>query len=150
MAKVVSLDLELKVSPQKLWGGVRESATIFPKILPSIFKSIEIVAGDGNGVGSVREIKYGEALGELPPAKERVDAVDDGKLWVTTSLIEGGVLGLYKVFTSTLKVLPGGDANSCLVKWSLEYEPASPEVPPPDSVKDNAVKTFKALEGYLL
>ncbi|GLJ28450.1 hypothetical protein SUGI_0559760 [Cryptomeria japonica] len=150
MAKVVDLDLELKVAPKKLWEGVRESTTLFPKILPSLFKSIETVEGDGKSVGTVRHIKYGDGMAGVTFGKEKVVAVDEQNMCVTVSLVEGELLGYYKVFKPTLKVLPGSDANSCLVKWSVEYEPAAAEVPPPDMVKESAVKTFKALEGYLL
>ena len=150
MAKVVSLELELKVPAKKLWEGIRESVTLFPKILPSLFKSIEIVEGDGSSVGTVRYIKYGDGMAGMTFGKEKIVAVDEGNMCVTVSLIEGELLGFYKVFKPTLKVLPGGDANSCLVKWTVEYEPASAEVPPPDMVKESAVKTFKALEGYLM
>lgn len=64
MASKLEVEVEVKSSADKFWGGIKESSDLFPKIFPDQFKSIEIVEGDGISVGSVRLIKYGE--GTLP------------------------------------------------------------------------------------
>nr|ABK22958.1 unknown [Picea sitchensis] len=58
--KSVNMEIDLKVPAQKAWDAIRDSASLFPKIMPSHFKSIEVI-GDGN-VGTIRRIKYGEGI----------------------------------------------------------------------------------------
>jgi hypothetical protein len=86
----------------------------------------------------------------LTHATERIDAVDETNMTVTYTVIEGEILSVYKVFRPTLKVIPGADANSCTVSWTVEFEPAGNEIPPSDPIKDAAISMFKTVEGYLL
>jgi len=150
MAQAVTLELDLKVPAQKFWGTIRDSASVFPKIMPAQFKSIEVIEGDGKSVGSTRHIKYGEGLKMLTHATERIDAMDETNMTVTYSVIEGDIMSIYKVFRPTLKVIPGADANSCRVSWRVEFEPVGNEIPPADPIKEAAINMFKAIEGYLL
>eukprot|EP01018_Ginkgo_biloba_P007070 Gb_15054 [translate_table: standard] len=83
-------------------------------------------------------------------AKEKIEFVDQAAMTVTYSVVEGEVLSVYKIMKPTLKVVPGADANSCLAKWSFEFEAATEETPPTESAKAMALSTFKAMEGYLL
>uniref|UniRef100_A0A0D6QYV2 Bet v I/Major latex protein domain-containing protein n=1 Tax=Araucaria cunninghamii TaxID=56994 RepID=A0A0D6QYV2_ARACU len=151
MVNVISVDVALKAPGKKVWEVIRDSTTLFPKILPSTFKSIEVVSGDGKSAGSVRQINYADgSMKGVTFAKEKLETVDDGNMYVTVSVIDSELLGFYKIFKTTLKVLPGVDANSCTVKWHIEFEGVSSEVPPPETAKEAAVQTFKAIEGYIL
>lgn len=51
---------EIKSSPQKFWGAINDNTDLLGKILPEVFKSIEVIEGDGKSVGSIRHIKYAE------------------------------------------------------------------------------------------
>nr|ABK24165.1 unknown [Picea sitchensis] len=150
MARAVTVELDLRVPAQKFWGAIQDSASVFPKIMPTQFKSIEMIEGDGKSVGSTRHIKYGEGMKMLTHATERIDAVDETNMTVTYTVIEGEILSIYKVFRPTLKVIPGADANSCSVSWTVEFEPAGNETPPSDPIKEAAISMFKTVEGYLL
>ena len=69
----------------------------------------------------------------------------------THTVLNGQLMNKYKTYKLTLKVSPGASSGSCIVKWSIEYEPAHEgEVVHPESAKDTAVHTFKVLEEYLL
>ncbi|KAL8550460.1 hypothetical protein ACS0TY_009043 [Phlomoides rotata] len=46
-------DIVLKSSAGKLWRNLKNFVTTFPKALPHMYKSIEIIEGDGKSVGSV-------------------------------------------------------------------------------------------------
>ncbi|OIC57260.1 hypothetical protein A7L55_19100 [Acinetobacter baumannii] len=148
MAQTVSVEIDLKVFAQKLWGAIQDSATLFPKIMPSHFKSIEVI-GDGN-VGTIRKMKYGEGMKGATHASERIEALDETNMTVTYTVIEGEILSIFKVFKPTLKVIPGADANSSKLSWNVEFEPAGNATPPTEPIKEAAISTFKAVEGYLL
>nr|ABK21861.1 unknown [Picea sitchensis]ABK25519.1 unknown [Picea sitchensis]ACN40121.1 unknown [Picea sitchensis] len=148
MAQSVSVEIDLKVSPQKLWGAIRDSASLFPKIMPSHFKSIEVI-GDGN-VGTIRKITYGEAMKGATHASEKIEVLDETNMTVTYTVIEGEILSIYKVFKPTFMLLPGADANSCRLSWTVEFEPAGNVIPPSEPIKEAAINTFKAVEAYLL
>lgn len=150
MAQSVTVELDLRVPAHKFWEAIQDSATVFPKIMPSQFKSIEMIEGDGKSIGSTRHIKYGEGMKMLTHATERIDAVDETNMTVTYTVIEGEIMSIYKVFRPTLKVIPGADANSCTVSWSVEFEPAGNEIAPAEPIKEAATSMFKTVEGYLL
>nr|ACN40583.1 unknown [Picea sitchensis] len=148
MAQSVSVEIDLKVPAQKAWDAIRDSASLFPKIMPSHFKSIEVI-GDGN-VGTIRRIKYGEGMKTATHESERIEALDKTNMTVTYTVIEGEVLSVFKVFKPTIKLLPGADANSCRLSWTAEFERVGNTIPPSEPIKEAATNIFKAMEGYLL
>lgn len=56
----LEVDVEVKSNPEKFWNGIRDSDKIFPTAFPELYKSIEILEGDGKAVGSVRLVKFAE------------------------------------------------------------------------------------------
>ena len=141
-------EVEIKSHADKFWGGIRDSGTLFPKIFPEQYKSIEIIEGDGKGVGSIRLIKFTEGIPLVTFSKEKIEIADDANKIVSYSVIDGDLASFYKNFKASLQVIPKGDGG--LVKWSLEFEKANEEVPDPNLVLEFAVKTFKDLDAYLL
>ncbi|KAG9448762.1 hypothetical protein H6P81_008727 [Aristolochia fimbriata] len=148
MASNLDVEVEVKSSADKFWEAIRDSISLFPKIFPEMYKSIEIVEGDGKGVGSIRHIVYTEAVPMVKFAKEKIEVADEEKKTVAYSVIEGDLVNFYKNFKATLQVIPKGDGAS--VKWKAEFDKASEEVPEPTLLKEAAVKTFKDLDEYLL
>lgn len=53
-------EIDLKSSPEKLWGVIRDSTNLLPKIFPDRYKSVEILEGDGKSAGSIIVMKYVE------------------------------------------------------------------------------------------
>ncbi|KAL2903186.1 hypothetical protein RDABS01_019528 [Bienertia sinuspersici] len=145
----LEVDVEVKCSPDKFWSSIRESDKLFPKAFPELYKSIDIIEGDGRAVGSVRHFIFTDELPLIKESKEKIDAVDEEKRFVAYSVIEGGVLNFYKFFKAQLQVEPKGEGS--LVKWSCEFEKAKDDAPNPEVIfKDFAVKTFKDVEEHLL
>ena len=66
MASKLEVDVVLKSSVNKFWGGITASAELFPKVFPEQYKSIEVLEGDGNSVGTIHLIKFSE--GNVPIA----------------------------------------------------------------------------------
>ncbi|XP_043706423.1 MLP-like protein 423 [Telopea speciosissima] len=141
-------EMEVKSSADKFWESVRDSTTLFPKVLPTHYKSIQVVEGDGKCVGSVRLMTYAEEIPGVKFSKERIDAVDEEGKEVAFSLIDGDVSKFYKHIKNKLQVISKGQGS--LVKWSCEFEKASGDVPDPHLIKDFALNVFKALDDYLL
>ncbi|KAI3912264.1 hypothetical protein MKW92_031645 [Papaver armeniacum] len=54
----------------------------------------------------------------------------------------------FQIFTATLQISPKGDGSS--IKFSVEFEKASDEVPDPDLILELAMKTFSEFDAYLL
>ncbi|XP_068636366.1 MLP-like protein 423 [Aristolochia californica] len=148
MVSKLEVEVEVKSSADKFWEGIRQSVTLFPKIFPEMYKSIEIVEGDGKGVGSIRHIIYAEGVPMVKFAKEKIEVADEENKTVAYSVIEGDLVNFYKNFKATLQVLSKGEG--ALVKWKGEFDKAHDEVPEPTLLQEAAVKTFKDLDEYLL
>ncbi|OVA16280.1 Bet v I domain [Macleaya cordata] len=144
----IEVEVEVKSSADKFWEAITDSAVLFPKIFPEQYKSIEILEGDGKSVGSIRLLTYGEAIPIVTFAKEKIEVADEANKSLAYSVIDGELATLFKIFKASLQVVPKGDGSS--VKWSLEFEKASEEVPDPDLTLELAVKTFNDLDAYLL
>ncbi|KAJ4794213.1 MLP-like protein 423 [Rhynchospora pubera] len=149
MATKSEVEVEVKSAPEKFWEAIRDSTELFPKIFPEQYKTIELLEGDGKSVGSVRLVKYAEGTPVVTFAKEKVETVEVENKMVSYSVIDGEILNLYKNFKATLQVIPKPGAEGCLVKWTLEFDKASDEVPEPELIKEAAVKTFHGLDAYL-
>lgn len=145
----LEVDVELKSNPDKIWSSIRESDKLFPQAFPELYKSIDIVEGDGKSVGTVRHVKFAEGLPNFTESKEKVEMVDEAKKTLGYSVVEGDVLKFYKNFKSQLTVEPKGEGS--LVKWSCEFEKAKEDAPDPELMfKGFAVKTFQDIDAYLL
>lgn len=55
---LIEVDIELKTPADKVWSSIKDLAVQFPKIFPNIFRSIEILEGDGKSAGSLRQVIY--------------------------------------------------------------------------------------------
>ncbi|XP_004509856.1 MLP-like protein 423 [Cicer arietinum] len=144
----LEVEIEVKSNADKFWSIIKDSASIFPKAFPNDYKSIEILEGDGNTVGSVRLVTFGEGSPFVKINKEKIDDIDDSKRTLTYSVIDGDLLKYFKQLKSHLSVTPKGDGS--LVKWSSEYEKDSQEVPEPEIIKEFAVNTFLKVDEYIL
>ncbi|XP_021727399.1 MLP-like protein 423 [Chenopodium quinoa] len=145
----LEVDVEVKSNPEKFWNSIRDSDKLFPKAFPELYKSIEVLEGDGKDVGSVRLVKFAEGIPLITMSKEKVDVVDEAKKTVGYSVVEGDILTFYKSFKAQLAVEPKDEGS--LVKWSCEFEKAKDDAPDPEIIfKAFAVKTFQDLDAYLL
>ncbi|PIA46406.1 hypothetical protein AQUCO_01500148v1 [Aquilegia coerulea] len=144
----LEFELEVKSSVDKFWGGMKDTTVIFPKIFPNRFKSIEVIEGDGVNVGTVRLVKYSDDTPVITFAKEKVELLDDVNKILGYSVIDGELMTHYKTLKGKVEVVPKGEGS--LVKWSMEFEKASDEVPDPVLIQEYAAKAFTELDAYLL
>ncbi|KAL1832574.1 hypothetical protein ACET3Z_002225 [Daucus carota] len=139
------------VSAEKMYQGfLLDMDTVFPKVLPQLIKSVEILEGDG-GVGTVRLVHLGEAT-EYTTMKQKVDVIDKAGLGYTYTTIGGDILveGLESVVNQFVVVPTDG---GCIVKNTTIYNTKGDAVLPEDKVKEATEKSglaFKAVEAYLL
>ncbi|XAR48047.1 hypothetical protein NMG60_11030748 [Bertholletia excelsa] len=143
----LDVEVEIKASADKFWHSIRDSTTLFPRLLPHQYKSIEVLEGDGKSVGSVRLVHFAEDSPIVKVAKEKIEAIDEASKTLAYSVIDGDLLKYYKNFKAHLFVSAKGGAS--LVKWECHFEKASEDVPDPDVIRDFAVKTFHDLEAAL-
>ena len=139
------------VSAEKMYKGfLLDMDTVYPKVLPQLIKSVEILEGDG-GVGTVKLVHLGEAT-EYTNMKQRVDKIDKAGLAYTYSTIGGDILleGLESVVNEFVVVPTDG---GCIVKNTTIYHTKGDAVVPEDKIKEATEKSgqaFKAVEAYLL
>ncbi|KAG6429601.1 hypothetical protein SASPL_107653 [Salvia splendens] len=151
MASKIEMEVELKSEVEKVWNSMRESTTLFPKALPQHYQSIQILEGDGKSVNSVRLVTYPQGISAVSSIKEKIEAVDDEKKFVSYSVIDGDILKYYKNFKGSLSVSSNSNGdNKTLLKWTCEFDKATEDTPNPDFIKDFALKTFQDLDAYLL
>nr|XP_043638986.1 MLP-like protein 423 [Erigeron canadensis] len=150
MATIGKLDVEVKVKSgaDKFWKTILESTDIFPKVCPDLYKSVQVLEGDGKSVGSIRLVNFAEGSPIVKSAKEKIEELDEGKKKVAYSVVDGDMMQYYKSFKASLEVIPEGEGS--IVKWACEFEKASEEVPNPDMIRDFAAKNFKDIDDYLL
>ncbi|GMH27627.1 hypothetical protein Nepgr_029470 [Nepenthes gracilis] len=145
----LELVVEVKSSPDKFWESLRNTETVFLKVFPETYKSIEVVEGDGKSVGSARLFKFAEGIPLITTSKERIDEVDEAKKTMGYSVIEGELLNYFKSFKAKVAVAPKAPEGS-VVTWTCEYEKTSEEVSEPEHLKDFAGQTFEELDAFLI
>ncbi|KAM0058884.1 putative Bet v I/Major latex protein [Helianthus debilis subsp. tardiflorus] len=64
MATTGKLDVEVKVksNADQFWNAIMDSANIFPKVCSDLYKTVELLEGDGRSVGSVRMVHFAEGI----------------------------------------------------------------------------------------
>ncbi|KAL2485003.1 MLP-like protein [Abeliophyllum distichum] len=142
----IELQTQIRSSPDRIFDIYKNKSYLMPKISPDKLQSIEVVEGDGISVGSVRLWTY--VMGVPVIAKDRIDAIDEEKKSITFELIGGEVTKYFKNFKATLEATAKADKN--IVKWSLEYEKASEDVPTPYSHLEFLVNASTDVDAFLL
>ncbi|CAM6085298.1 unnamed protein product [Calypogeia fissa] len=113
---------ELPASAPRVWMALKDSAVIVPKIAPHAVASMEQVDGPVDAVGSIRLIKLGSAAPEGAYVKEKLVALDQRSMTLTTEEVEGGHLGQgFTKWANTIKLTPVDD-TSCKWESTVEYE----------------------------
>lgn len=56
----LEVEVEVKAPADKFWETMRDSNTLFPKVFPDLYKSIEVLEGDGKSVGSIRLVTFAD------------------------------------------------------------------------------------------
>ncbi|KAL9269394.1 hypothetical protein AKJ16_DCAP17415 [Drosera capensis] len=119
----LSHELEINVPPTKAWElyGTLQLGKLAEAKLPNIEKVI-VVEGDG-GVGSLLEVTYSPVPQVSLTYTEKFTKIDTEKRVKETEVIEGGYLDVgFTLYRVRFEVLTKeGDANSCILRSTIEY-----------------------------
>lgn len=140
------------VPPAKIFKAfILDSDTLFPKLLPQVFKSVEILQGDG-GAGSIKQINFVEG-NEYKFLKQRIEVQDSENLVHSHTVIEGDALGdTLESIKYELKFEAAADGGT-VVKRTTVYQTKGDVAVSEERVKagnETALKLFKAVEAYVL
>ncbi|RZC76475.1 hypothetical protein C5167_000596 [Papaver somniferum] len=150
------VETELKCSADKFYNLFRHNMMHLTTIFPENFKSIKIVKGDGKSVGSIWQWQYvlPGASSKVMSLREIVKFVDDDNRSITFSVVGGDLMTQYKSFDVTMTVAPKDVGNieesGSKVKWWIQYEKRTEDVPSPDAYIGLAAHVTKELGHYLL
>ncbi|KAI3871732.1 hypothetical protein MKW92_004742 [Papaver armeniacum] len=140
-------------SADHFYGFLKNEMTKLPQILPHVFKSFQILAGDGKSVGTVRLSKTTMGSSHEETVKDKIAAMDDQNRTLTVSVIDGALLRMYTKFEYTVTVTPlvtQGAEQSCIVKMFVEYEKKNEDVPDhPKEYMEMAASINKAIASHL-
>ncbi|KZV22941.1 major allergen Pru ar 1-like [Dorcoceras hygrometricum] len=150
----VSNELKVKISPERMFKAVITNAhNVLPKMLPHIFKSIEVLEGEGGTVGCVRKLSFTDVI-PFSHLKDKFDAVDTKHLEAKIDLFEGPMLGeKLESMYSEKRFVDSGDGG-CIIKWKhhLHLKPGHTHVTEEEFKGQNEFSTtfLTAVEAYLL
>ncbi|KAI3857842.1 hypothetical protein MKX03_009961 [Papaver bracteatum] len=158
MSQIVGaqVETELKCSADKFYNLLRHNTMHLTTIFPQIYKSIKIVKGDGkSSVGNIREWRYvTPASSKVTMVKEIVKSVDEDNRSISISVVGGDLLTQYKSFDITMAVTPKDvdniEESGSKVKWWIQYEKRTEDVPSPDAFTGLIAHVTKELGHYLL
>ncbi|KAL0450074.1 UNVERIFIED_CONTAM: hypothetical protein Slati_1563800 [Sesamum latifolium] len=130
-------------SADKFFNFFRNDMNQLVNVVPANFQSVELIRGEDGSVGAVKRWKY--VLGEISISVDlETVAIDDAARSITFKAVEGDVLMLYKTYEFTIAVSDG------LVQWTILYEKAFINAPPPDAYAAFAIMSSKLVDLYLL
>ncbi|KAI3871733.1 hypothetical protein MKW92_004743 [Papaver armeniacum] len=139
-------------SAEQFYSFLKHEMTKLPQVCPHIFKSFEILDGDGKSAGTVRLLKIATGASHEEILKDTIVSVDDESKTLSVRSINGDFLRMYPKFeyttTATPLITQIGE-QSCLVKLSVEYEKENEDVPPPHGYAELAVSMYKAIASHL-
>nr|BAJ25777.1 putative PR-10 type pathogenesis-related protein [Nicotiana tabacum] len=138
-------------APRMFKSFILDGENLLPKIAPQVFKSIEIIHGDG-GPGTIKQFNFAEGT-EIKFVKHKVDAIDKEKMTYASTLIEGDTL-MDKVesisYELKLESMPDGGCkgkNTSKFNTKPGVEIKEEEIKAGKEMSDEIVK---AVEAYLL
>uniref|UniRef100_A0A2N9FJB7 Bet v I/Major latex protein domain-containing protein n=1 Tax=Fagus sylvatica TaxID=28930 RepID=A0A2N9FJB7_FAGSY len=127
MAQIAKIELqtEIKAPAEKFFNIFRSKAHIQPSICPNLIKDVQLLKGDWETVGSVKQWTY-IAGNNIETVSETVEAIDNQNKSISFKVLDGTILDSFKNMKSSMQVSPKGDCS--LVKWTIEYENANEDV----------------------
>ncbi|KAK9726389.1 hypothetical protein RND81_05G211600 [Saponaria officinalis] len=144
-------DYASSVAPARLFQGYCiDTHNFLPKSMPDYIISVDLVQGDSNSVGSIKQLNFPEGR-PFKYAKNRVDEIDAGKFYCKYTTIEGGVVrdNIEKAVYET-KFEPKSDG--CRYTMVVHFHTEGEFVVKEEDVvaaKQNIKNMFNAAEEYL-
>ncbi|KAF5200680.1 Mlp-like protein [Thalictrum thalictroides] len=143
------IETEVKCNPHKFYECIKYSLHHLPAIFPEGYTDCKILEGDGKSEGTLRQWKY-KLLGstEEMTVRARTTKQDDKNMIITLCVEEGSsVKEHYKHFTVIIQVNPKG--NGSAVKWTVEFEKHSDEIPDPHAYLELFDKLNEKVDEHL-
>ncbi|XP_043694573.1 MLP-like protein 423 [Telopea speciosissima] len=144
----LSVELEIKSSPDKYFQGWIDHKTLFSNALGDDHKS-DIHEGDGKSLNSINSYCYVlDGVNDVTTCKAKVEAMDVRNKSITFNLFDGHVGELYSKYKLNAHIFTKDGKN--FVKCTIEYEKLSEEVPEPINYLDLKTRFCKGLDAHLL
>ncbi|XP_047952242.1 major allergen Pru ar 1-like [Salvia hispanica] len=128
-----------------------DSHNLMPKILPTVFKSIDYTEGTG-GSGSIRVLSFHEG-NEVKTMKHKIEEVDEANLVYKFSIIEGANMGVDFESVKCVNKVEAGPDGGCVLKSTVTYNTKGDnENVIQESIKkakESLVGFFQAVVGHL-
>eukprot|EP01018_Ginkgo_biloba_P028226 Gb_39205 [translate_table: standard] len=154
VARTETLDVATKVEARRLWNALlKDGHNLLPKVMPHHITSVSM-QGNG-GVGTVRQVNFTPDNKIFSYSKEVVDAIDDEKLQMKYSAVDGGFLdGNITSAKFEFKIVPAKDGGS-LSTWTGHFDVLSDSANDASNakfqqMKEDTIGMFKMVEQYLL
>ncbi|XP_073272507.1 major allergen Pru av 1-like [Primulina huaijiensis] len=147
-------EIKVQVSPKRMFKAlITDAHHSLPKIIPHIFKSIDILEGEGGTAGCIRKISFSDVI-PFTHLKDKMAVVDTEKLQAKINLFEGPMLGekMESIFSEKWFVDSGNDG--CIIKWKhhLHLKPGHTHVSEEEfnGVTEFSTTFLTAAEAYLV
>ncbi|KAF3965208.1 hypothetical protein CMV_010580 [Castanea mollissima] len=143
-------EVVLNIPAEKAWEMYRDNEVI-SKINPEMLARAEYIQGDGSP-GSLRLFKLGPAISNyVKESTEKIEKMEMGQS-VTYRVIGGDLRRMYDPYRVTFSFIPveGKENEMCLAERKAEFEPLTPETPPPLKARDAALGFLKWFEKFEL
>ncbi|KAF5194738.1 Mlp-like protein [Thalictrum thalictroides] len=142
-------EMEAKSNPQKIYDMIKYTLHHLHTISPEFYKSIDILEGDGESVGSVRLWKYVlPGTSKVMTAKEKTEVVDDENMLIVWNIFEGDHSNHFNGFVLKMQVIPKGEGS--LVKYTIQYEKGNEHGPDPQQFMNMFAMCFDKLDAHLV
>ncbi|KAJ0609742.1 putative Bet v I/Major latex protein [Helianthus annuus] len=145
----IEVEVASAYPPETVFEMINAFHTLAPKVIPQVFKSIEILDGDG-GVGTIRLFTFGDDV-PFTSSKFKQDAIDEINFVYNYTFFEGdNLMGILDSINHYVKVIPTDD-EGCVFKQTVVYNCKSDEKPSTEFLKfekELYEKTYKAIEAY--
>ncbi|KAM4103884.1 hypothetical protein ACJW30_06G112400 [Castanea mollissima] len=140
-------EVVLNIPAEKAWEMYRDNEVI-SKINPEMLARAEYIQGDYSP-GMV-DAAISNFVKESTEKIEKME-MEMGQS-VTYRVIGGDLRRMYDPYRVTFSFIPveGKENEMCLAEWKAEFEPLTPETPPPLKARDAALGFLKWFEKFEL
>ncbi|KAK2966547.1 hypothetical protein RJ640_002853 [Escallonia rubra] len=115
----LSAEMEVKAPAREAWD-ICGTLKLIDVVVPSIFKEIKVLKGDG-GVGTILDLIFNPGA-PFSSYEERIHKVDERKMSKEIDVYRGGFLEVgFNMFRISWDVKPKSK-TSCIIKVTLEFD----------------------------
>ncbi|XP_038878132.1 MLP-like protein 43 [Benincasa hispida] len=143
----LSVDVQIKCCAEKFYGFFRNNMHHLVQMFPKNLHSCEFLEGNDFTSGSLMQWSY-DIVGPAK-VKAKVADVDEEKKSITYEAVEGDILNQYSLFKAKFQASDDEENGSTTVNWSIEFEKADENIPPPVAYLNFVSKLSMGLDAYL-